>query len=57
MKTTETLQQRVIRIAGGVNFRPYRSQPMPVSYSTLVRYANGRSQPSIMQQAFINSVH
>lgn len=57
MKQKETLKDQVVRVAGHVNFRPYRSQPMPESYSTLVRYANGRSQPSIMQQAFINAIN
>ncbi len=53
----ETLQQMTMRVANRINFRHYRSQPLPVSYSTPYRYAIGKPQPSIMQQAFINAIH
>lgn len=57
MKTKETLQEKIVRVARHVNFRHYRSQPLPESYSIPRRYAVGNPQPSIMQQAFINAIN
>ena len=53
---TTSIVTKVIKAANGIKCRVYRSQPMPESYSKLVRYANGVNQPSQMQQAFMNAV-
>ncbi|UOF80662.1 hypothetical protein [Caudoviricetes sp.] len=52
----ETLKQKVTRLANNVNFRHYRSTPMPRRYSKPFHFFADKATPNQMQNAFIKAV-